>query len=134
VGFLVNEKRAVDLKNLVDSLNELHSWLDKRFGRKKDFTRTSASQTDSAYAKFKAGAPPTEADFFSTVYAASLHVRQFEALIFIVSLVVRNTIQSIDNAFKRNDLTTILNQLRFLLERFSHLYFVRTRIDAIRSA
>ena len=52
------------------------------------------------------------------------HVREFQASVFVTSCVIRNFIAATEEAHAREDLISVLGQIRSLMERFAHLHFV----------
>lgn len=115
------ERAAECLIALRKRLLEMH-------GVRHRFDRTLGSQADAAYAKFKRGESPNTTEYMVTAFTTPLHIRQLQTSIFVTSVVIRNLIDSIEDANRRNDLTSLLGQLRSLLERFAHLHYLSNNL------
>lgn len=116
------------LESAVRSLVTLRSRLHEMHGASHRFSRTSARQADAAYDKFKREQQLNDTEFAATIFANSQHVRQFEASVFVTSIVIRKLIDAVENADRRNDLTSVLGQFRSLMERFAHLHYLHKKV------
>ena len=116
------------LENAVNALISLRDRLQEMYGTRHRFNRTSASQADAAYEKVKTSGKIDATDFVVMLFANSQHVRQFQASVFVTSAVIRRQIDAIEDSHRRGDLTSLLGQLRFLIERFGHLHFLSKNI------
>jgi hypothetical protein len=116
------------LESAVRSLIALRTRLQDMHGASHRFSRTSASQADAAYDKFKRKEQLSDTEFVATMFANSQHVRQFQASVFVTSIVIRKLIDAVENADRRNDLTSLLGQFRSLMERFAHLHYLYKKV------
>jgi hypothetical protein len=119
-----------DFKGLVERLASFRLHLKDAHGDSHTFHRTSSIQSDHAYHKFKQNSKLTEAELVAVLFANVEHVRQFQAATFTTSYVIRNLIETIEEAHVRGDLISILGQLRSLLERIAHLHFVTETVSS----
>jgi hypothetical protein len=117
------------LESAVGSLIALRTRLQEMHGSSHQYNRTSASQADAAYDKFKRGEPLNNTEFAATMFANSQHVRQFQASVFVTSIVIRKSIDAVEYSNRRNDLTSLLGQFRSLMERFAHLHYLYKKVD-----
>jgi hypothetical protein len=118
------------MEGLVERLTTLRSHLKTAHGESHIFHRTAATQSDQAYEKFKQGSSLTEAESVAVLFANVEHVRQFRAAIFTTSYVIRNLIETVEEAYGRGDLISILGELRSLVERVAHLHFVTEAVSS----
>jgi hypothetical protein len=114
---------GTELERAVDSLTALGAHLDALHGRSHRFSQTSATQARDASKRF-ANKSATTDDHRVLIYSIPIHVRKFQTSVFVTSIVIRRLIDSIMDAHKRNDLTTLLGQLRSLIERIAHLHYL----------
>jgi hypothetical protein len=122
------------LEGAVNALVSLRDHLQQMHGNRHRFSRTSANQADAAYDKFKTSGTIDTTDFVVTLFANAQHVRQFQVTVFVTSGVIRKQIDAIEDSHRRGDLTGLLGQLRFLIERFGHLHFLSKNIAKTLSA
>jgi hypothetical protein len=125
----VDEATPGTLERLVESLVSLRQRLQEMHGNTHRFSRTSASQADAAYEAFGQGDAPSVSEDLAMVFANTAHVRQFQASVFVSSIVIRKLVDAIAEAHKRNDLTSLLGQLRSLVERFGHLHYLLDNVS-----
>jgi hypothetical protein len=118
------------LNILVEQLAQFRTHLSEVHGNRHSFRRTSASQSNRAYEKFKTGKSLSHAEWVATYFAIMQHVRQFQASVFVASCVMRSFIETIEGAHSRGDLISLLGQLRSLMERIAHLHFLTKRVYA----
>jgi hypothetical protein len=118
------------LNILVEQLAQFRTHLSEVYGNRHSFRRTSASQSNRAYEKFKTGKILSDDEWVTTYFAVVQHVRQFQASVFVASCVMRNFIDTIEGAHSRGDLISLLGQLRSLMERIAHLHFLTKRVSA----
>ena len=112
------------LESTVGKLVILRERLKEMHGASHRFHRIFGSQEDAAYERIKLGANLSDSTMVAALFGNSQHVRQFQVLIFVTSVVIRGLIDAIKNAHDRKDLPTLLGLLRSLIERFAHLHYL----------
>lgn len=88
----------------VKGLITLRKRLQRLHGNRYTFSRTSGNQADTAYEAFKRGAELSKSDFIATMFGNSLHVRQFQAAVFVTSAAIRKLIDAVEHAHGESDL------------------------------
>jgi hypothetical protein len=77
------ENAADALGGSIKGLITLRKRLQELHGSLHTFSRTSANRADTAYEAVKHGAELSKTDFIAIMLGNSLHVRQFQAAVFL---------------------------------------------------
>jgi hypothetical protein len=126
---MIAEKDAPDaFERATESLMALRKRLLEMHGIRHRFDRTLGSQADVASAKFKRGESLNATEYMVVAFTQPLHIRQFQTSVFVTSVVIRQLIDAFEDVNRRNDLTSLLGQLRSILERFAHLHYLSKNV------
>lgn len=111
-------------------LDKVADHLAEIFADTHKFLRVSAAQSDAAYERVATHGDFSNDAAIATIVGNTHHVRLFELSLFVSSAVVRRSINASRHAAEANDLLSFLWAIRTLVERFAHIHFLVSKVQA----